>query len=159
MEVTIGKWATGVRQIVTRLNQVLGNVPHLNGPPVVNFTPTYAKNVFQYADPTTPATIVCDDGGEFSFGSVASPDYSIRIIEVHTLLGKLSQVNIDIVDSDGRYARHLVVAGNGDETRHLPTSAYVLPGQRLIITETISGLPIVGLNKVITVYAIQEGRV
>jgi hypothetical protein len=158
MEVTIGKWATGVRQTIKRLNQVLGNVVHLNGPPVVNYVPTYAKNIFTYAHPTGLATIA-DDGGEFSFGSTASPDYSIRVIEIHTELGNLSTVNIDVIDSAGTYARHLIIAASGDNVRHLPVNAYVLPGQRLIVTETASGLPGAGINKTITVYAIQEGRV
>lgn len=158
MDILIGKWATAIRQTVARLSQVLGHVPHVHGPPVVNFTPTYGKNIFTYAHPTS-GSIVAIDGGVFVFGSDASTDYSVKILEIHLALGALSTVNIVIADSDGRYERHLYTATGADNVRLLPVDAFVLPGQQLIITETVSGTPAVGVNKQMTVYAIQEGNV
>ena len=158
MEIVIGKWATAIRQTVARLSQVLGHVPHVHGPPVVNFTPTYAKNIFTYAHPVS-GSVVAVDGGVFVFGSTASPDYSVKILEIQLVLGVASVVNVVIADSDGSYERHLYTATGAENARLLPTDAFVLPGQQLIITETVSGTPAPGINKAMTVYAIQEGNV
>jgi hypothetical protein len=156
MDITIGKWAAGIRQTILRTKQVHGVSPRLLGPPIVLYVPAYAENIFYYRHPTTSTTIVADDGGVFTFGSA---DYSVIIPEIHIAFGAPSTVNIDITDSDGSYARHLYVGAPAVDARFTPTDAFILPGQKLVITETASGVPAVGVNKVVTVYAIQEGRV
>lgn len=152
MSILIGKWATAIRQSVDRLKEVKGVAPHLGA---VDFTPAYSKNIFRYTDPTDVTVVVGEDGGEFEFRN----QLSVKLLEIQIAFGKLGTVNVDIVEPDGSLARPLFVGVSSDDVRLLPVDAYVLPGQKLVIYEDAVGLPIVGVSKHMTVYAIQEGQI
>lgn len=157
MNINIGKWATAVRQVVALAAPITGVAPYITVPPVTNLVPKYAKCIFTYCDPTDATLEVAEDGGEFIFSPPNHESYSVRITEIQAICGAGSLITATIVDYDGTHARTILSGVAGVDNRHIPVDAYVLAGQKLIIIEDAPGAPAV--DKVLTVYAIQEGRV
>jgi hypothetical protein len=161
MDINIGKWATAIRQVIALAAPITGVTPYVTRPVIppvtVDLVPKYAKCIFTYCDPADATLEVAEDGGEFVFSPPNHESYSVRITEIQAICGAGSTITATIVDSDGSHARTILSAVSGVDDRHLPVDAYVLAGQKLIIVETAPGGPAV--DKVLTVYAIQEGRV
>jgi hypothetical protein len=157
--VNMGKWAAAIRQVIDDATQVTGVAPYVTvGASPLLFVPKYSKCIFTYCDPRDETDEVAEDGGEFVFSPPAHESYSVRITEVQLVLGAGSVVDVYIVDSDGTHARKILSGVGGNDTRNLPTAAYVLAHQKLTVVESNKGVPVAG-DKSITVYAIQEGRI
>jgi hypothetical protein len=161
MDINIGKWVTAIRQVIALAAPITGVTPFVTRPTVPPTTedlvPKYAKCIFTYCDPVDATLEVAEDGGEFIFSPPNHESYSVRITEIQAICGAGSLITATIVDSDGTHPRTILSGVSGVDDRHIPVDACVLAGQKLIIVETVAGAPAV--DKVLTVYAIQEGRV
>jgi len=155
MDISVGFEPVGVRQQVGAGDQFLGALPHLNGPPVVDFiVQDYNANRFDYGTPqgTVPMTKVGNDGGIFRFPTVAV------VTEIRAVCGAGSVLSVYVEEQDGT-SSVLVAAGlSGVADRHVmvPEGLPVLPSQQLRILETVSGVPAVA--KSLAVYVVKRGR-
>lgn len=156
MDISVGFEPVAVRQQVALAGQFNGAVPHLNGPPVVNFViQDYNANRYDYGTPegTVPMTKIGDDGGLFIFPTVAV------VTEIRAVCGVGSVISIYVEERDGS-SSVLVDSGlSGVAARHVmvPEGLPVLPSQQLRILETVSGVPVL-VDKSIAVYVVKRGR-
>lgn len=155
MDISIGFEPVAVRQQIVAGNQFLGALPHLNGPPVVNFVvQDFILGRYDYGTPdgTVPMTKVGDDGGIFRF------PVNTTILEARFVCGAASLIDIYAEEQDGSSAVLVATGLSGVAGRYVftPEGLIILESQQLRILETVSG----GLMtpKSISVYAVKKGR-
>ena len=155
MDISIGFEPVGVRQQIGAGDQFLGALPHLNGPPIVDFViQDFNANRYDYGTPegTVPMTKIGNDGGIFRFPGTAV------VTEFRAICGAGSLLSVYVEERDGS-SSVLVAAGlSGVANRHVmaPEGLPVLPSQQLRILETVSGAPAV--PKSLAVYLVKRGR-
>lgn len=155
-ELAVGFEPIAVRQQVLGANQILGALPHLNGPPVVDFDiQAFYKNRYDFGSPAgfLPPTLIADDGGIFRFPTGAV------VTELRAICGAGSVLDIYIEEDDGSSSVLVATGLSGVADRHVmaPEGLPVLPSQQLRILETASGVP-VGVDKSLIVYVVKRGR-
>lgn len=154
-DICVGFEPIGIRQQIGAGDQFLGALPHLNGPPVVDFViQDYSANRYDYGTPegTVPMTKIGNDGGIFRF-----PEVTV-VTEIRAICGAGSVLSIYVEERDGSSAVLVASGLSGVADRHVmaPEGLPVLPSQQIRILETVSGGP--AIPKSLAVYVVKRGR-
>lgn len=153
--IIVGASPVAVRQALVPGTKMAKAVPALAGVPLV--VVANEKEIYKYGDDTTRNIVTGDAAGEFTFGLTEA----VLILALHLELGVASVVDVTLTDADGTHPRKLLSAQSGvSDTYNFSRNEeiYLLPGQKLLVNETILGTPPLGADKFATLYVAQSRR-
>lgn len=155
LDIIVGGAPIAVRQALLTGNAMAKAQPSLLGTDLVILGND--RGIYFYGDDTTRLLTSGDKGGEFSFDL----SEAVLLLELHLELGAGSVVDVMLVDPDGTHPRELLAGQSGvGDTYVFPRNkeVYLLPGQKLQINETSTGVPAASADKFATLYVAQSWR-